>query len=94
VNELVRSRCTIALEKPMTPRALAARIEELPPDARAEVEDFIDFVAARAARNTTASDESGTSLVDRLRARRERLLRQHGLYDTLPIIRELREHGR
>ena len=77
----------------MTPRALAAKIEELPPDKQAEVEDFIDFLARRAPRPASQPPPTATGLVERLRARRERRFREHGLFDMTSLIREFRETG-
>ena len=56
------------------------------------VEDFVDNLAS--APDDHGSSAHGPALVERLRARRERLLRKHGLYDTTPLIREFREAGR
>jgi hypothetical protein len=67
---------------------LIDKIEALPPDKRAEVEEFVE---RKLAQDEGAKTRSG--LVERLRARRERLLREHGLFDSTPIIRELRENG-
>jgi hypothetical protein len=72
-------------------RTLVDKIEALPDDERAEVEDFLDFLASR--RPVGIAPASETGLVERLRARRERLLREHGLFDSLPILRELRDTG-
>jgi hypothetical protein len=55
----------------MATRTLADRIEALPPEKRAEVEDFVDSLA----QHDRASSSPG--LVERLRTRRERLLRAH-----------------
>jgi hypothetical protein len=75
----------------MTKEALIEKIESLPPERRAEVEDFVDFL-----RNRPRPEPRKTKpleLVERLRVQRERLLQAHGLYDTLPLIREFRENG-
>lgn len=72
----------------MATRTLTEKIEALPPEKKAEVEDFVDALADQHGRAP-----SSPGLVERLRARRERLLREHGLFDSLPIIRDLREHG-
>jgi hypothetical protein len=74
----------------MTPQALLERIATLPPDKRAEVEEFVEKLASR----SSAGSQPRSSLVEQLRNRRERLLRTYGTYDTLPILRALRENGR
>ncbi len=75
----------------MTTRTLVDKIEALPDDDRAEVEGFLDFLVSRRPPANAPASESG--LVARLRARRERLLREHGLFDSLPMLRELRDTG-
>jgi hypothetical protein len=78
---------------PMTPRTLIDKIESLPPDKRAEVEDFVDFLAARARTSEPSPKRFPDELLRRIDERRERLFREHGLFDTLPFIREFRETG-
>lgn len=82
----------------MTKEALIEKIESLPPEKKAEVEDFVDFLASR-------KDEHGTAwrtkqaafpqeLLDKINADREALFREHGVFpDSTEVIRELREHG-
>ncbi len=78
----------------MTPRALAAEIEGLPPEDRAEIERYVrSLVKRRSAHPLPKSAPPETSRVERLRARRERLLREHGLFDMTSLIREFRETG-
>ncbi len=72
----------------MATKSLTEKIEALPPEKRTEVEHFVEALHAR---ETTA--KPGLDLVERLRARRERLLREHGLFDSTKIIRDLRENG-
>jgi hypothetical protein len=74
----------------MATRTLTEKIEALPAEKKAEVEDFVEFLASRTARLGRIG-QTGPSLVERLRAQREELLREHGLFDTLPFIREFRE---
>lgn len=75
----------------MTPRALVERIEALPPDKRAEVEDFIELVARRQAVNT--GQPRSSDLLGKINARREAIRSEHGLVDSLPLIRQFRESG-
>lgn len=68
----------------MTKEALIEKIESLPPERRAEVEDFVDFL-----RNRPRPEPKKTKPLELV----ERLMREHGLFDTLPLIREFRENG-
>jgi len=71
-------------------KSLLERIEALPPEKKAEVADFVEFLAARSKPTVAAgvSDE----FLRRIDERRERLRGQHGLYDSVATIRELREN--
>jgi hypothetical protein len=75
----------------MATRTLAEKIEALPPEKKAEVEDFVEFLAGRKERTPkTPSDD----LLLRIDDLRERLRREHGLFsDSTAIVRELRENG-
>ena len=75
----------------MASRALVEKIEALPPAKRAEVEDFVDFLAARGEHPRPLPDR--LTLLERLRTQRKRLLHEHGLYDSLSVLRELRDTG-
>ena len=80
----------------MTKEALLEKIEALPPEKKAEVEDFVDFVSERVRRNRSELKEKAfpDELLKRIDDRRERLLREHGLFsDSTEIVRELRENG-
>lgn len=72
----------------MASKALIEKIEALPAEKQAEVEHFVD-----ALRTQASADNGEPGLVERLRAHRERQFREHGLVDSLPLIRELRENG-
>lgn len=78
-------------ESPMNvaTKSLVERIEALPPEKRAEVADFVEFLATRnqAAAAAGVTDE----FLHRVDERRERLRQQYGLYDSVATIRELRE---
>lgn len=77
----------------MTTRdALLEKIESLPPEKRAEVERLVDSLArSPEAEHKPAPFPPG--LLERINAVREQLLREHGPFDTLPLIREFRETG-
>jgi hypothetical protein len=75
----------------MASKSLIEKIEALPVEKKAEVEDFVDFLRSRPSHTNAA--RSGESLVERLRAQRAELFRRHGLFDSLPHIREFRETG-
>lgn len=78
----------------MSTKTLVDKIESLPPDKKAEVEDFVDLVAARARASESAPKRFPDDLLRRIDERRERLLREHGLFpDSTEVIRELRENG-
>jgi hypothetical protein len=78
-------------------KSLLERIEALPPDKKAEVEDFVEFLARRAKpEGTTHAALTKTfpdDLLERIKRRRERIFREHGNLDTLTILQELRQHG-
>lgn len=76
----------------MKPRALAAEIEGLPLEDQVKVERYVRSLASRRA-GRQAEKAFPDELLQRINARREELRRKYGLFDTLPIIREFREHG-
>jgi hypothetical protein len=69
-------------------KELIDKIAALPPEKRAEVEDFVDSVAARGRSAVTLPD-----LVAQIHKERSRLLDAQGLIGTDGILRDLREHG-
>ena len=79
----------------MTTKTLIDKIEALPPEKKAEVEDFLEFLARRG--GVPASTDSGTvkafsdDLLERIRRRRERLFLEHGDLDTLSPARPSRQ---
>jgi hypothetical protein len=70
----------------MATKTLIEKIEALPPEKKAEVEHFVDELSRPA-----PAGVGDPGLVDRLRAQREELFRKHGLFDSVPVIRALRE---
>lgn len=77
----------------MTKEALLEKIESLPPEKRAEVERLVDALAKPAASASADRRAFPSGLIDRINARREALLKEHGLFDTLPDLHEFRETG-
>ena len=68
----------MALGHLMTPRTLLDKIEELPLDKQAEVEDFVEFLARRKA-SETPKKAFPDELLRKINARREELRRTHGV---------------
>jgi hypothetical protein len=81
----------------MSTRSLIDKIEALPPEKKAEVEDFVEFLTTRAggseSTGTLSSKTFPDDLLERIRRGRERLFEKHGDFDTLPELRDLRENG-
>ncbi len=88
------SRCTLPRERAPSDqlraitKELIEKIESLPADKRAEVERLVDSFQPSYRLPRFSKD-----LFDRVNERRERLRRQHGFFDSVSILRELREHG-
>lgn len=74
----------------MASKSLIDRIEALPPEKRAEVEDFVAFLTGRSTTTGSAANES-EALLQRMDERRERLRREVGLFDSVEALRELRD---
>ncbi len=80
----------------MASKSLIDKIDALPAEKKAEVEDFVDFVSQRVRARPPAAKPKAfpDELLRRIDEERERLLREHGLFpDSTEIIRELRENG-
>jgi hypothetical protein len=77
----------------VTKEALIEKIESLPPEKKAEVERLVDSLAAETAANGSAGSSFPAGLIERINARREALLKDHGTFNTLPYLREFRETG-
>lgn len=81
----------------MSAKSLFERIEALPPEKQAEVEDFVEFLARRMMPSVSTDSQAAKRFPDdlllRIKSRRERLFREHGRFDTLTILRDLRENG-
>lgn len=78
----------------MSKEALLEKIESLPAQKQAEVEDFVDFLAEKSKPSRAKGQPVGASQDEFLREideRRERLRREFGLFDSVSAIRELRE---
>ncbi len=78
----------------MTKEALLEKIESLPEEKLAEVEASVDFLRERH-RPKPAPSAVGSSpdeLRRRVEERAERLRRDCGLFDSVAVIRELRDN--
>lgn len=75
----------------MTKQALLEKIESLPPEKRAQVEEFVQSLVAP--RPEGQAPAFSLELFERINAGREALFAEHGLIDTDSILRELRENG-
>lgn len=75
----------------MSSRSLIEKIEALPPDKRDEVESFVDSIGNRT--GPSAGKAFPDELLRSINNDREELRRTHGLFDSLPLIREFRETG-
>ena len=71
----------------MNTAELIEKIEALPRNEREEAEKFVDSLRAR------RSASEARSLMERVRVRRESVLRRRGLLDSTAILRDVREHG-
>ena len=74
-------------ETTMNTAELIEKIEALPRDEREEAEKFVDSLRAR------RLVSEARSLMERVRVRRESVLRRRGLLDSTAILRDVREHG-
>jgi len=78
----------------MTPRAIAAEIEELPPEDQVKVERYVRSLARRRVRRKQAEPgRKRDELAESILRLREQIRREHGTFDSVPIIRDLRENG-
>lgn len=78
----------------MTKEALIEKIEALPPEKKAELERFVERLASRSTADDGPMASGFHGLIERIEARRERLLKERGLFpDSVPLIREFRETG-
>lgn len=80
----------------MGAKDLLAKIEALPEEKRAELESILDSLTAQTGVSTPRSPKSSVfppGLIDRINARRQALLKEHGPFDSLPLIREFRDTG-
>ena len=79
----------------MATKALIDKIEALPPEKRAEVEDFVEFLAGRQACDdaTPRRPRFPEGLLDQIKADRDALLEEYGPIETQQILRDLREDG-
>jgi hypothetical protein len=77
-------------------KTLTDKIEALPPEKRAEVEDFVEFLAQRGtpgAQEDARHPSVPAELLKQIGAERDALLKEHGLIETDEILQDLREDG-
>lgn len=75
-------------------KSLIDKIDALPPDKKAEVEDFVEFLARRDSRGADSTRSTfPEELLAQINAGRESLLAEQGLIETQEILRTLREEG-
>jgi hypothetical protein len=81
----------------MASKSLIEKIEELPAEKKAEVEAFVEFLARRggisAGSVAPRAKRFPDRILERMNERRERLFKEHGYFDSIPILRDLRENG-
>jgi hypothetical protein len=67
-------------------KTLIEKIDALPPEKRAAVERYVEELS-------TSRPVPTDDWLARVKARRERLQREHGLFDSVAVLREMRENG-
>jgi len=75
----------------MATKTLIDKIDALPPERQAEVEEFVELLGRRAARGSKGTFPD--ALLRAINEDREELRRTKGLFDTRPLIWEFRETG-
>lgn len=76
----------------MGAKDLLVKIESLPPEKRAAIEDLVDSLT-QSSTGPSKAPRVPPGLIDRINARRQALLEEHGPFDSLPLIREFRDTG-
>ncbi len=77
----------------MGAKDLLAKIEALPAKKRAELENLVDSLLKSSSPSPSTPSAFPPGLIDRINARHQALLKEHGLFDSLPLIREFRDTG-
>lgn len=80
----------------MGAKELLVKIEALPAEKRAELENIVDSLTTQTGFSAPTPPRPSVfppGLIDRINARRQALLKEHGLFDSLPLIREFRDTG-
>lgn len=76
----------------MSTTELLEKIDLLPPEERATIENLVDILAKRHRSHQGPSAERfPQELLDRVDERREKIFREHGLLDSAAAIREFRD---
>ena len=77
----------------MATKSLLDKIEALPPEKKAEVEEFVDSLARRPGPQAAVPPRFPAELFDQINTERDALLKERGLLETQQILRDLRENG-
>jgi hypothetical protein len=77
----------------VTTKTLIGKIDALPPEKKAEVEDFVEFLRKRSASDGAIRTGFPDELLRAINEDRDALRRTQGLFDTLPLIQEFRDTG-
>ncbi len=78
----------------MGTKDLLVKIEALPAEKRAQLENIVDSLTAQTRSSAPSPPKPPVfppGLIDRINARRQALLKEHGLFNSLPLIREFRD---
>ena len=71
---------------------LLQKIDLLPPEERATVENLVEILAKRhRPRQGPSAERFSQEVLDRIDERREKIFREHGLLDSAAALREFRD---
>ena len=75
----------------MSTTELLHKIDLLPPEERATIENLVEILAKRhRPSQSPAAERFSQEVLDRIDERREKIFREHGLLDSAAAIREFR----
>lgn len=76
----------------MSTTELLQKIDLLPPEERATIENLVEILAKRhRSQAVPAAERFSQDVLDRIDERREKIFREHGLLDSAAAIREFRD---